>query len=204
MTKPLRTSAIALVTAMLLVPPSGAAPVADIVRKYGLIGTWAPDCAKQATRQNPHVVYRLLDPDRLQRDIMIAPDTNFDVSVVLSIVEIGPGELLIAWKTGEGGITNRVRADPGQMQVLDSTRDSGEKLVVNGRGPRDDKPSPRFNKCSLPSARSTREASVIAGRLSMREAPELAVYHVRDAPFSHGSRWSMVNGRGDRAIFLTF
>lgn len=143
-----RKATIALVTAMLLAPPGArAASVESIVEKYGLTGNWAPDCTKPASPQNPHLVYRLLDPDRLQRETRIASDKIFDVSVVLSIVEIVPGELRMAWKTGEGGITNRVRAHPGQMQVQDSTRDNGEKLTVNGRRVRDNAEALRYNKC---------------------------------------------------------
>lgn len=142
-----RVSAIAL--AMLLaLPGSGAASVADIVKKYGLTGTWAADCTKPADRTNPHVVYSLLDGDRLQRETKIVPDSNIDLSIAVSLVEVSAGELLMAWKSNEGGIANRVRASQGQMQVLDSTRDSGEKLIVNGRRTRDNAEAPTFNKCS--------------------------------------------------------
>jgi len=142
-------SAMALVTALLLVlSAAGAASVQDVVEKYGLTGTWAADCTKPADRENPHVVYRLLDPDRLQRETMIVPDRNLDVSVALSIVETGPGELTMVWKTGDGGITNRVRASQGRMQVLDSTRETGEKLIANGRRTHDNAEAPTFNKCA--------------------------------------------------------
>ena len=139
-------SAIALVTLPATSGPS-AASVADIVRKYGLTGTWAPDCTKPPDRTNPHLVYTLLDSGHLQRETKIVPDKSIDVSTTLAIVEISAGELMMSWKTSEGGITNRVRATQGQMQALDSTRDNGEKLVVNGRRPRDDSEVPTFSKC---------------------------------------------------------
>jgi hypothetical protein len=141
--------ALALVTAVLLFAPEGRAEsVQHIFEKYGLAGTWAPDCTKAASRQNPHVVYRLPGPDRLERETMIEPGRSFDVSVALSAVESSPGELTIAWKTSEGGITNRISVQQGLMQALDSIRESGEKLIVNGRRTRDNTESPRFKRCS--------------------------------------------------------
>jgi len=143
----------AIAAAMLVGSPGAdAASVADIVQKYGLTGTWATDCAKPPGRENPHVVYQLLDAERLQREIKIVPDQNLDVSVALSIVETGPGEITMTWKTGEGGITNRVRAEPRQMQVLESTRDNGEKISANGRRIRDNAETLIFRKCARPAA----------------------------------------------------
>ena len=50
--------------------------------------------------------------------------------------------------TSEGGIANRIRLQPDQMQAIDSTRYNGEKLVVNGRRVRDNAESPRYRRCS--------------------------------------------------------
>jgi hypothetical protein len=145
-------NAIALATVTLFnAPQAGAGPVADIVEKYGLTGTWAADCAKPPHRQNPHVVYRLRDGDRLEREITIE-NSIFDVSIAASIAETGSGELTMAWNTREGGITNRVRADRRQMQVQDSTRDNGEKISANGRRTRDNAETPIFKKCAPPAA----------------------------------------------------
>jgi hypothetical protein len=141
-------SAVAIATAMVLVPrAAGAASVADTVEKYGLAGTWAADCTTAPSPRNPHVIYRLLDDERLQRETRIEPGKSVDVSEAHSIVEIQAGELMMGWKTNAGGVTNRVRAREGQMQVQDSTRDSGEKIFANGRRLSDNTEAPKFNKC---------------------------------------------------------
>jgi hypothetical protein len=140
--------AVCLVTAMIFPLTTNAASIKEIFEKYRLAGTWAADCGKPASRQNPHVVYRVLDEDRVQRETMIEPGRNFDVSTTISVVETTPGEVVMAWKTSEGGITNRVQVQQDQMQTMDSTRDNGEKLSVNGRRPRDNSETPRFKKCS--------------------------------------------------------
>ena len=141
-------SALALVTAVqLLTLQAGAASVQDIVDRHGLAGTWAPNCTKPVSRENPHVVYRLIDAGRLQRETMIEPGKTFDRSVAVSVVESSPAELIMAWNTSEGGITNRVSVQPGQMQVMDSTRSSGEKITVDGQRTRDNSESPRYMRC---------------------------------------------------------
>jgi hypothetical protein len=142
-------SALAVLTAAQLFPQdAGAASMQEIFDRHNLAGTWAADCTKPASRQNPHVVYRLVEAGRLQRETMIEPGKNFDVSVAVSVVESSPGELTMAWKTGEGGITNRISVQQGQMQVLDSIRESGEKLILNGRRTRDNSEAPRFKRCT--------------------------------------------------------
>jgi hypothetical protein len=138
------TVAIALIA---LPPGASAAPVADTVEKYALTGTWAVDCTSAPSPQNPHVIYRLLDADSLQREFRIAPGESSDVSTAVALVEIEAGELMMSWKTNAGGVTNRVRAGQGRMQVVDSTLDNGQKIFVNGRRVRDDAEAPRFNKC---------------------------------------------------------
>jgi hypothetical protein len=133
---------------MVLVPSAaGTASVAALVEKYGLTGTWAADCTTAPSPRNPHVIYRLLDDERLQRETRVEPGKSADVSEAHSIAEIQAGELMMGWKTSEGAVANRVRAGKGQMQVQDSTRDSGEKVFANGRRLRDNTEAPNFNKC---------------------------------------------------------
>jgi hypothetical protein len=126
---------------------AGAASPREIFEKHGLFGTWAADCARPPSVANPHVVYRLRGADGVERETFIALGKPFDVSVPESVAEAGPDEIMIAWMTGEGGIANRIRLQPGEMQVMDSTRYSGEKLSVNGRRVRDGTETPRFKRC---------------------------------------------------------
>jgi len=133
---------------MLFATAAGAASARAIFEKHGLFGTWAADCTKPASAANPHVVYRPRDAEGVQRETFIAPGKPFDVSVPESVAEAAPDELMIAWMTGEGGIANRIRLLPGEMQVVESTRYNGEKLSVNGRRIRDNAETPRFGRCS--------------------------------------------------------
>jgi hypothetical protein len=149
----LATAAVAL--------PAAATASADIFHKHGLFGTWAVDCPRPPSVANPYVTYRLVDGDRVQRQISVEAGKILDLSTIDSAAEGGPAELIVSWQTAEGGITNRILLRDGRMQVLDSTRSDGQKLVINGRRVRDNTEVPRFERCSvgqsagIPAARAT-------------------------------------------------
>jgi hypothetical protein len=136
-----------LVALPLLSPAAGAASAKDIFEKHGLFGTWAPDCRRPMGIQNPYVVYSPYAGDGVRREVFVEPSRPFDVSIPVSAVESAADELIIVWQTGEGGIANRIRLRPDEMQVIDSTRQNGEKLTVNGRAVRDNTESPRYRRC---------------------------------------------------------
>ncbi len=111
---------LGLVAALLLLSPvAGAASAKDIFEKHGLFGTWARDCARSMGTENPYVVYRPHAGDSVRREVFIEPGRPFDVSVPQSAVESAADELIVAWQTGEGGITNRIRLRPDEMQVIE-------------------------------------------------------------------------------------
>lgn len=139
---------VGLATAAVALPAAATASATDIFQKHGLFGTWAVDCARPPSVTNPHVTYRLVDGDRVQRQVSIEAGTIVDLSTIDSAAEGGPAELIVSWQTAEGGITNRILLRDGRMQVLDSTRSDGQKLVVSGRRTRDNTEAPRFERCS--------------------------------------------------------
>jgi hypothetical protein len=145
---PIALFVLALAAAALILPQAAdAASVKDIFKRHGLFGTWAVDCSRPPSAGNPHVVYRPGGGHRVERLTSIEPGRTFDVSVVDSAAEASPSELIVSWQTGEGGIANRILLQGGRMQVLESTRSNGEKLVVDGRRVRDNAEAPRFEKC---------------------------------------------------------
>jgi hypothetical protein len=139
-----------LAASLLFGDPASADSARSILEKLGLFGTWAADCTKPASMNNPHGVYRAVDGDRVQRETSVEPGKIFDVSISESVADAGGDDLIIAWRTGEGVITNRIRVRSGQMQVMDSTRANGEKLAANRRRLRDNTETTRFRRCDLP------------------------------------------------------
>jgi hypothetical protein len=140
---------VGLLAALLLLSPAArAASAKDIFERRGLFGTWAQDCTRPMGIQNPYVVYRPYAGDSVRREVFIEPSRPFDVSMPESAVESAADELIVMWQTGEGGIVNRIRLRPDEMQVIDSTRQNGEKLTVDGRSVRDNAEAPRYRRCS--------------------------------------------------------
>jgi hypothetical protein len=134
-------------TAALALPATAAAS-ADIFHKLGLFGTWAVDCATPPSPANPHVIYRLIDGNRVQRQISAAPGKIAELSTIDYAAEKSPTEIVMAWQTSQGGLTNRILLGNGWMQVQESTRENGQKLFVRGRRVRDNAEAPRFVRCS--------------------------------------------------------
>jgi hypothetical protein len=139
---------VGLMAAAFSMLATAAASAMDLFQKHGLFGTWAVDCTKPPSITNPHVIYRLIEGTLIQRQTSIAVGEILDLSTIDDAAEASPTELMISWQTGEGGITNRILLGDGWMQVLESTRSDGEKLVVKGRQVHDDTDAPRFARCS--------------------------------------------------------
>jgi opacity protein-like surface antigen len=122
--------------AMLAMTAAGAAQAASVqalFERYGLIGTWAFDCAQPASEQNPYIFYRVLDPEHVARDTMSSPTNRANVSVADFLVESNPNEVVIMVKTERWRTNLTVRLERKRMRTFQSTRDSGEKVIVNGR-----------------------------------------------------------------------
>jgi len=114
-------------------PAAKAASVKELFERYGLIGTWAFDCSQPASEQNPYIFYRLLDADHVARDTMNSPTNRINVSVADFLIESNPNEVVIGVKTERGRTNLTVRLERKRMRTFQSTRDSGEKVIVNGR-----------------------------------------------------------------------
>jgi hypothetical protein len=142
------SSVFGLFAALLFLSPAASAGSAkDIFEKHDLFGTWAVDCTRPMGATNPYVVYRPFAGNSVRREVFIEPGRPFDVSMPESAAESAADELIVVWQTGEGGIANRIRLRPDEMQVIDSTRQNGEKLTVDGRRVRDNTETPRYRRC---------------------------------------------------------
>src|SRR5215213_1351092 len=83
-----------LLLAVLLSPTIGhATSVQEIFEKHALLGTFASDCATQATEQNQYIVHRVMDAEHVQRDQMIGPTTRSQAAVISAAIEAKPNEI---------------------------------------------------------------------------------------------------------------
>jgi hypothetical protein len=114
-------------------PAAKAASVKDLFDRYGLIGTWAFDCSQPTSEQNPYIFYRQLDSDHVARDTMNSPTNRINASVADFLVESNPNEVVIGVKTARGRTNLTVRIERKRIRTFQSTRDNGERVIVNGR-----------------------------------------------------------------------
>ena len=144
----LRLCAVAAL-AWLAAPAAQAASVQAMFERYGLIGTWAFDCSQPASEQNPYIFYRLLDADHVGRDTMNSPTNRTNASVADFLIESNPNEVVISVKTERGRTNLTVRIERKRIRTFQSTRDSGEKVIVNGRFIERNTETLWFNKCAF-------------------------------------------------------
>jgi hypothetical protein len=114
--------------------PTGgpAASVKEIFEKYGLLGTFAWDCGKPASRQNFYYVHRLIDTERVQRDAMEGPTTRTFVVVIEQAAELRPNEISVSGMRDGKPFSSVYRAEPSRTRVLDATVD-GKVEIAGGR-----------------------------------------------------------------------
>jgi hypothetical protein len=61
--------------------------------KYGLLGTFAPDCSKPPNKENVYFVNRALGSDRVQRDQMSSATMRDSVTIIDKATLLGPNEI---------------------------------------------------------------------------------------------------------------
>ena len=115
--------------------------------RYGLIGTWAFDCSQPASQQNPYIFYRVIDGDHVARDTMNSPTNRVNASIADFLIESNPNEVVIVVKTERGSTNLTVRLERKRMRTFQSTRDTGEKVIVNGRFNGRDTETLWYSKC---------------------------------------------------------
>jgi hypothetical protein len=124
--------------------------VQAVFEKHGLLGTFAMDCTKAASRANFYFVNRLMDADHVQRDQMSGPTTRDAVIIIDKISEVKSNE--VAWSgTRDGKPQDGVwrierKGDSMRAQGIEATWD-GKKQISGGKWANGGGEVPWLNKC---------------------------------------------------------
>ena len=146
---PERPGAVAPTPSTGLLPLGPRASTKETLEKYSLIGIFAADCSKQATLQNPYVVHRVVDEQRVQRDTMTGPTTRSDASVIDSASALVPNEIIMSMANDRRRLNVLVHVDGDRWRLWETVHENGQRLVSGGRiveGTRAE--MPWFNKCT--------------------------------------------------------
>src|SRR5262249_11443500 len=79
------------------------------------------------------IFYRVVDPEHVARETQNGLANRVLVGVADFLVESNPNEVVILVKTDVGRTNLTVRLERKRMRTFQSTRDTGEKVIVNGR-----------------------------------------------------------------------
>lgn len=92
----MRLVAVLLVVASFLVSPdAGATSVEEVFQKFGLFGTWAADCNKPATPENPRVSITMPGSGVVLEDHNLGPDFAINRYSVLSAEPVSATNLSV-------------------------------------------------------------------------------------------------------------
>jgi hypothetical protein len=142
------TGCIVLATETLLVPAARAqsGAVKAVFEKHDLLGTFAWDCSRPASRDNHYFVDRLLDPDHVQRDQMVGPTERSSVTIIDKAADAGPNDVA-ASGTVDGRAVDLVwHLEANRMVGQEATVD-GKKLISGRRVLANGQEVPWVNKC---------------------------------------------------------
>lgn len=121
--------------------------VKALFEKHGLLGKFAVDCAKPPDRQNFHLIYRVLDDNRVQREMMSGPKTLESAFVIDRAAESKPNEFSFGG-TINGKRYNMVsRVEGRRIRLMESIREPDAKLVIEGRVLQDGRDTNWFSWC---------------------------------------------------------
>jgi hypothetical protein len=137
------TIALGLSAALLIDTPTALAQtsVKAVFEKHNLLGTFAWDCSKPASRDNRYYVHRAINTDLVQRDQMSGVTTRDWVALIERAAEVKPNELaLSATFTGRSigkdfdskPSSGLWRLEPNRLLQWESTID-GQKVVQDGK-----------------------------------------------------------------------
>jgi hypothetical protein len=132
-------------------PLSGAQAQSGAVKalfeKYNLLGTFSADCGSPASKTNIYYVNRLLDPDRVQRDLMEGPSTRAWYVIINQVRETGPNQIFLSGIRDNNQPTDGTwRIEPNRVLQWEASL-GGRKLIADGKLVSNGRPMPWLNKC---------------------------------------------------------
>lgn len=143
---------MALAAATVLSASARAAPVDDVFREFGLFGSWASDCAKPASPDNPHVNIAALSPGIVLESHDLGPDYAVNRYSFLSAEKLSADEVAVdvIFQPGREGEERQkliFRVRKGTRRTLFNQPAGGAVLVKGGIALANGSKTPVLNKC---------------------------------------------------------
>ena len=124
-----------LVLALILGLPAtaGAETVAQTLRQFGLLGTWADDCGMPPAGNNFHTVYRALSNGNVERTYYNGPNKIYNQYVLSRVNRISSDQVVYSQSGSAGRIDVVLIISGNRYHVLSSQNQNGIVYVRDGR-----------------------------------------------------------------------
>jgi hypothetical protein len=124
--------------------------VKSVLEKHNLLGTFAMDCSKPASKNNLYFVNRAIDADHVQRDQMSGTTTRDLIIYIDKAAELKPNEIAVSG-TRDGKPTDGVwrierKGDSMRAQGIEASWD-GKKQISGGKWANGGGEVPWLNRC---------------------------------------------------------
>ena len=123
----------------------------DVLRDFGLLGTWATDCNRQSDKDNFYTVYAGTTDGKVRRTYYNTPDREqaYNEYIVTRAIRLPADQLSYRQ---EGAVDHDkmdviLIKDGNKYKIWSSVREDGEVLVENGKFPKSGEESPWQAKC---------------------------------------------------------
>jgi tetratricopeptide (TPR) repeat protein len=151
-TPPARSEASSAPLARVVLTPMS---IKALFEKHNLLGIFAWDCGKPASKENLYYVNRLLDGDRVQRDQMSGPTNRDSVIFIDKAAEMNSNEIAVSGMRDDKptDIIWRIEQNSGRagMRVLGVEASwGGQKLISDGKLSATGKDVPWAYRCDAP------------------------------------------------------
>jgi len=141
---------VAFIAALIVctTPAAAAASVSEVFEQYGLLGTFAVDCARPVSPQNYYTHFRALEGGRVQIELMVGPQQRQYAYVIDRAEARGPSEVAISMANQQQRLHLIYRMQNGRLRTMESARQGGAVVVRGGAFTANGRPTPWLNRCS--------------------------------------------------------
>jgi hypothetical protein len=119
------------------------------VRAFGLLGTWALDCGRPVSSENPRVRYAVTgDPANVIHTFRVSDaDQGPGETAVYAEIAAPDRLFLVLHRDGVPTLASVIRRTGDTIQVTDSLNSAGRHLILGGTVAATNKPSPVYRRC---------------------------------------------------------
>jgi hypothetical protein len=126
---------VLLILAFVLTTPlaAKAESVQQILRQYGMLGTFADDCSQPASKNNFYTVYAPMPNGNVRRTYYNGPNKIYNQYVLEHVNRISSDQLFYQQKGSAGRISIVLIVAGNRYHVLSSQNENGKAYVQDGK-----------------------------------------------------------------------